>query len=242
MAGSRDEIIHNTINDIGREAFPGNTDVSWSVLKAVHVGAYSFVEAEADPATVGYPKFVFVMAFEERDKPSLVACYEGDGNRWGLLFGDETNSDWQHMFPESQLTEGRGRFSNRERDQIIRERINDIGREDFPEDTGVSWDVLKIVHAGEYSFVEAEPDSPDVGYPKFIFVLQFMKSGKPFGVACYCFDKKRWSLLSTSDGASTDWQELFPEGEFPAGAKGAGCASVVLAVFLTVGMIVYLGR
>jgi hypothetical protein len=242
MAGSRDEIIDSRINDIGRESFP-EEDVSWKVLKVVHVGVYSFVEAEADPPTVGYPKFVFVMTFETRDKPSLVACYEGDGNRWGLLFSTpDTPSDWQDLFPKSQLTEGTGKFWSRDRDQLIRERINDIGRESFPEDTGVSWDVLKIVHAGEYSFVEAEPDSPEVGYPKFIFVLKFAESGKPFEVACYCFDKKRWTLLSSSEGTSPDWQELFPEREFSDGTKGSGCAGVVLAVLLTVGMIVCIGR
>jgi hypothetical protein len=240
MTGSRNDIIHSTINDIGREAFPENTDVSWKVLKVVHVGAYSFVEAEAHPATVGYPKFVFVLEFEKWDKPSVVGCYEGDGNRWGLLFGAETQSGWQHVFPESQLTERGGRFGNRERDQVIRERMNDIGRKSFPEDTGVSWAVLKIVHAGEYSFVESEPDSPDVGYPKFIFVLQFTESGKPFQVACYCFDRKRWSLLCTAEGASSDWQELFPEREFAEGPKGDGCAGVILAAFLSVAIIVYL--
>jgi hypothetical protein len=236
---NRDEIVHARINDIGRESFPDNADVLWKALKIVDVGAYSFVEAEAHPPTVGYPKFIFVLLFGESDQPSVVGCYEGDGNRWGLLFtAPNAPSDWEDLFPKAQLTEGTGRFWERERDQIIQEKINEIGRETFPEDTEVSWEILKIVHAGEYSFVEAKPDPSTVGYPKFILVLAFAKNGKPFEVGCYCFDRNRWGLLSTSEGTSSDWQDLFPEEEFSDRTKGAGCAGVVLVGILVCGVIV----
>jgi len=76
--------------------------------------------------------------------------------------------------------------------------------------TDVSWTVLKMVHESKYSFVECEPDSPEVGYPKFVLVLTFTESGKPYQEGCYAFERKHWELLSSSSDPS-DWQDLFPE-------------------------------
>ena len=243
MNAERERVIQDIIDDIGKESFPEDTDVRWKALRTAHVGTYSYVEAEPAPATVGYPRFVFVLLFETSEQPTVVGCYAGDGDSWGLLFTvPGTPSDWQDLFPKDQLTEGTGRFWERERDQIIREKINDIGRETFPEDTEVSWEILKIVHAGKYSFVETEPDPSTLGYPKFILVLAFTKSGKPIEVGCYCFERNQWDLLSTSEGTSSDWQDLFPEGEFSDRTKGAGCAGVVLAGILICGVIVYITK
>jgi hypothetical protein len=211
MNGERDRIIQERINDIGRKSFPDDSDVTWTTLRIAHVGSYSYVEAEADPATVGYPKFIFVLLFGESDQPTEVGCYEGDGTQWGLLFTvPNTPSDWQDLFPKAEFTERIGRFSSHQRERIIREKINDICRESFPEDTDVSWTVLKMVHESKYSFVECEPDSPEVGYPKFVLVLTFTESGKPYEEGCYAFERKCWELLSSSSDPS-DWQDLFPE-------------------------------
>ena len=93
-----------------------------------------------------------------------------------------------------------------DRESVIRTCINAIGRESFPDDTNVTWKIREIVHKGLYSFVEAEPTPPSVGYPKFKFVLMF-STKQPTVVGCYCFDKE-WSLLFTAPDTPSDWQTL----------------------------------
>ena len=94
-----------------------------------------------------------------------------------------------------------------ERDPAIWTHINTIGHDSFPDNTDVSWKIREIVHKGLYSFVEAEPSPPTVGYPKFKFVLLF-SSDQPTLVGCYCFDKSEWSLLFTVPRTPSDWKTL----------------------------------
>ena len=98
MSSDRDTVIWNHINTIGHESFPDNLDVSWKVLEIVHKGRYSFVEAEAFPPTVGYPKFKFVLLFSS-DQPTVVGCYFFDkSENWSLLFTmPRTPSDWKTL-------------------------------------------------------------------------------------------------------------------------------------------------
>jgi hypothetical protein len=236
MNGRRDRIIEERINEIGRECFPEDADVRWTALRISHVGSYSYVEAEADPPTVGYPRFVFVLLFGASEQPSIAGCYEGDGVRWDLLFtAPDTPADWQDVFPKAKFTEELGKFSSHERERIIRERINDICQESFPDDTDVSWTVLRITHESKYSFVECEPDSTEVGYPKFVLVLTFTESGKAREEGCYAFERGRWDLLSSSSDSS-EWQHLFLDSEWgkrrPPNASSNWAVSACMALFV----------
>lgn len=93
-------------------------------------------------------------------------------------------------------------------DDVIRERIQDVGLDSFPDDTAVAWRVLAIEHKGGYAFVEAEAAPATVGYPKFRFVLKpgTMKDVEVLG--CYCFDRGNWSLLFTDPRFPDDWSKL----------------------------------
>ena len=91
-------------------------------------------------------------------------------------------------------------------DDLIRERIQAIGQDSFPDDTGVAWRVLAIEHKGEFAFVESEPVPATVGYPRFRFVLRQGATGDINVLGCYCLDGGKWSLLFTDPRFPEDWR------------------------------------
>ena len=94
------------------------------------------------------------------------------------------------------------------REQHIKENIQQIGEESFPDDE-VTWNPGKIIHEGHYSSVEAFPTPPTVGYEKFKFILGFTDESKFYVVGCYCWHKDTWSLLFADSSAKDDWMKLF---------------------------------
>ena len=98
---SREEWINANINEIGREAFPDNLEETWTVIDIQHDSDVSVVEAEATPATVGYPRFKFVMDFTNPTRPTNRACHALEGAEWSLLFENENVAYW----PEEHTSE-----------------------------------------------------------------------------------------------------------------------------------------
>ena len=94
------------------------------------------------------------------------------------------------------------------RDQVIREKIQVIGEDSFPDDE-VTWNSGEIVHTGHYSSVEAVPEPSTVGYEKFKFILGFVDEKKFYVVGCYCWHNNGWSLLFDDPKAKDDWKKLF---------------------------------
>ena len=61
-------------------------------------GGYAFVEAEAVPATVGYPRFCFVLKPGTMVEVETVACYCLDKGKWSLLFTSPGMAeDWKRL-------------------------------------------------------------------------------------------------------------------------------------------------
>ena len=50
---SREKYIREHMDEIGRESFPDNPDVTWRVTDIAHQGELSVVEVEPQPDTVG---------------------------------------------------------------------------------------------------------------------------------------------------------------------------------------------
>lgn len=91
-------MIREKIGEIGLESFPDNTDVEWKVLAIEHKGDYAFVEAEATPDKVGYPRFRFVLRFDGGTAPLVAGSYCLDGGAWTLLFSDpNAPGDWRSL-------------------------------------------------------------------------------------------------------------------------------------------------
>ena len=94
------------------------------------------------------------------------------------------------------------------RDQLIKENMQKIGRDSFPDDE-VTWNIETIIHKGNYSSVEAFPTPSTVGYEKFKFILGFPEKRSFYVIGCYCFHNEKWSLLFTDPAAKDDWRKLF---------------------------------
>ena len=96
------------------------------------------------------------------------------------------------------------------REPLIRQHLQAIGLENFPDDTEVAWRLVKIIDAGAYCIVEATSE-PTVGYDKFRFVLDFPSPTVPRTAGCYCWERRRgWSLLFTNPDVPEDWERLGP--------------------------------
>ncbi len=89
---SREEWINANINEIGRESFPDNLEETWTVIDIQHDSDVSVVEAKATPATVGYPRFRFVMDFTNPTRPTNTACHVLKEGGWSLLFGSDNRT------------------------------------------------------------------------------------------------------------------------------------------------------
>jgi len=94
------------------------------------------------------------------------------------------------------------------RNQVIRNNIQAIGEDSFPDDE-VAWNIGEIIHKGHYSSVEAIPYPLTVGYGKFKFILGFADEQKFYVAGCYCWDNNQWSLLFTDPAAKDVWKKLF---------------------------------
>jgi hypothetical protein len=72
------------------------------------------------------------------------------------------------------------------REQIIKEKIKEIGADSFPDDE-VTWNIEKIIHKGYSRSFEAVPTPSTVGYKKFKFILGFTDERNFYVVGCYCW-------------------------------------------------------
>jgi hypothetical protein len=86
--------VSENLDAVGHESFPDDEDVRWRALEIRHRAEFSFVEAEAEPATVGYAKFGFVFDWAAGRPPQLVGCYVTNDTRWSLLFSSGKVPAW----------------------------------------------------------------------------------------------------------------------------------------------------
>ena len=90
--------MEKTLQAIGRQAFPDDTEVHWHVREVMNRGGYVCVEAEPEPSTVGYPRFRFVLRESPGGKWTDHGCYCLDGGKWSLLYTSPgTVKDWQSL-------------------------------------------------------------------------------------------------------------------------------------------------
>ncbi|MDO8547147.1 MAG: hypothetical protein Q7R68_07275 [Nitrospirales bacterium] len=90
----------------------------------------------------------------------------------------------------------------------IRDRLQSLAEEAFPDNTDVQWHVRGITQKAAFYCVEAEPVPATVGYPRFRFVLGRAQSGELGDHGCYCLDNGAWNLLYTTPNTSSDWRAL----------------------------------
>lgn len=113
----------------------------------------------------------------------------------------------------------------RERENFIKSNLLAWGRESFPDNPDVNWPVGRFQHSNDYSYVESEPHPPEVGYPRFKFVVDFRDADKPEVVGCYAQESSEWFLQFGEDP-----NELHSPP--PRMAPQAGCLSVLVVIAL----------
>ena len=83
------------------------------------------------------------------------------------------------------------------RDDVIQKNIDTIGRANFPDNPNNTWAIRKTTHEGDLAYVEVMPSPQDVGYPSFIFVLDFKATTEGRFIGVYCMENGKYSLLFT---------------------------------------------
>ena len=101
------------------------------------------------------------------------------------------------------------------RETKIKQQIDDIGREAFPDSPKVVWSIREIIHKEEdVAFAEVEPKPSDpIGWTRLKFALHFGWNEKPTLAACYGFSEGVWSSVFHVTGYdSSDFDRLLFEG------------------------------
>ncbi|MDO8142497.1 MAG: hypothetical protein Q6358_13435, partial [Candidatus Brocadiales bacterium] len=60
---------------LAEAAFPDNKGIQWNIISLEHKAHLSHVEVEPTPATVGYPRFKFVVSFKNPEMPRIIGTY-----------------------------------------------------------------------------------------------------------------------------------------------------------------------
>jgi hypothetical protein len=114
-------------------------------------------------------------------------------------------------------TERRRKLKNRRsmRETKIKQQIDDIGREAFPDSPNVVWSIREIVHKEEdVAFAEVEPKPSDpIGWARLKFALHFGRKEKPTLAACYGQSDGLWSSVFYVTGYdSSEFDRLLFQG------------------------------
>ena len=100
---------------------------------------------------------------------------------------------------------------NPEREGYLRENIVAMAEEQFPDDTGLEWEVHGFDHQEHLTFVEVEPQPSTVGYPRFRFAVSFADEAAPKVVATYALIEERFALFSTDPDLEDELLKELPQ-------------------------------
>ena len=82
------------------------------------------------------------------------------------------------------------------RESFLKDNIVRLAEAAFPDDKGIQWNILSFEHKAHLTYVEAEPTSANLGYPRFKFVVSFKNPEIPRVIGTYCFKNGQYSLFS----------------------------------------------
>jgi len=71
----RESFLKNNIVRLAEAAFPDNKGIQWNILSFEHKAHLTYVEAEPNPSTVGYPRFKFAVSFKNPEMPRIIGTY-----------------------------------------------------------------------------------------------------------------------------------------------------------------------
>lgn len=82
------------------------------------------------------------------------------------------------------------------RESFLRDNIVRLAEAEFLDNKGIQWNILSFEHKAHLTYVEAEPTSANLGYPRFKFVVSFKNPEMPRVIGTYCFKDGQYSLFS----------------------------------------------
>ena len=137
----------------------------------------------------------------ENGKP-VQGTWEATGNQLTLSYPDTDSGELQTLVYQMTMggadEEGTDTpILERLRDDVIQKNIDTIGRDNFPDNPNNTWAIRKTTHEGDLAYVEVIPSPQDVGYPSFIFVLDFRETTEGRFIGAYCMENGKYSLLFT---------------------------------------------
>ena len=71
----RESFLKDTIVQLAEAEFPDNKGIQWNILGFEHKAHLTYVEAEPNPSTVGYPRFKFAVSFKNPEMPRIIGTY-----------------------------------------------------------------------------------------------------------------------------------------------------------------------
>ena len=74
-AAKREAFLRENIVRLAEAEFPDNKGIQWNIISIEHKAHLTHVEVEPAPATLGYPRFKFVVSFKNPEMPRIVGIY-----------------------------------------------------------------------------------------------------------------------------------------------------------------------
>ena len=71
----RESFLKDNIVRLAEAEFPDNKGIQWNILSFEHKAHLTYVEAEPNPSTVGYPRFKFAVSFKNPEMPRIIGTY-----------------------------------------------------------------------------------------------------------------------------------------------------------------------
>jgi len=81
----REAFLRDNIVRLAEAEFPDDKGIQWNILSFEHKAHLTHVEVEPTPATVGYPRFKFVVSFKNPEMPRIIGIYCFENGQYGLL-------------------------------------------------------------------------------------------------------------------------------------------------------------
>ena len=81
----RELFLKDNIVRLADAEFPDNKGIQWNILGFEHKAHLTNVEVEPTPATVGYPRFKFVVSFKNPEMPRVIGIFCFKDGQYSLL-------------------------------------------------------------------------------------------------------------------------------------------------------------
>lgn len=138
-------------------------------------------------------------AMEEGFKKGMaeIGTSMAEGMQKGLEEATQTSEEKPDISPQKQeTTASTGAGEQTKRELFLKENFARLAETEFPGNTGILWNILSFEHKAKLTYIEAEPTSVNLGYPRFKFVVSFKNPEDPHIMGTFCFKDGQYSFYN----------------------------------------------